>query len=134
MPTKIRLRSVRVALFLLIILSAPGAHAEWLEASTDHFLIYANAKEEWMRDYATTLERFDRGLLQGRRPGAGRIARRPPAHAAGRAEGGETPVRDFARNKKALADFNIEETYEAGISLTGPEVKSVRDGRAGRRL
>jgi SsrA-binding protein len=39
-------------------------------------------------------------------------------------------VRDFARNKKALADFNIEETYEAGISLTGPEVKSVREGRA----
>ena len=37
---------------------------------------------------------------------------------------------DFARNKKALHDFSIEETYEAGISLTGPEVKSVREGRA----
>ena len=37
---------------------------------------------------------------------------------------------DFARNKKALHDFTIEETYEAGISLTGPEVKSVREGRA----
>ena len=37
---------------------------------------------------------------------------------------------DFARNKKALNDFNIEETYEAGIALTGPEVKSVRAGRA----
>ena len=37
---------------------------------------------------------------------------------------------DFARNKKALHDFNIEETYEAGIALTGPEVKSVRAGRA----
>jgi SsrA-binding protein len=39
-------------------------------------------------------------------------------------------VTDFARNRKALHDFNIEETYEAGISLTGPEVKSVRAGRA----
>jgi SsrA-binding protein len=39
-------------------------------------------------------------------------------------------VTDFARNKKALHDFNIEETYEAGISLTGPEVKSIREGRA----
>jgi SsrA-binding protein len=39
-------------------------------------------------------------------------------------------VTDFARNKKALHDFNIEETYEAGIALTGPEVKSVRAGRA----
>lgn len=37
---------------------------------------------------------------------------------------------DFARNKKAIHDFTIEETYEAGISLTGPEVKSVRAGRA----
>ena len=37
---------------------------------------------------------------------------------------------DFARNKKATHDFNIEETYEAGIVLTGPEVKSVREGRA----
>ncbi len=37
---------------------------------------------------------------------------------------------DYARNKKAFHDFTIEETYEAGISLTGPEVKSVRAGRA----
>ncbi|MGB3633032.1 MAG: SsrA-binding protein SmpB [Rubrobacteraceae bacterium] len=37
---------------------------------------------------------------------------------------------DFARNKKALHDFHIEETYEAGLTLTGPEVKSVRAGRA----
>ena len=36
----------------------------------------------------------------------------------------------FARNKKALHDFDVEETYEAGIVLTGPEVKSVREGRA----
>jgi SsrA-binding protein len=37
---------------------------------------------------------------------------------------------DFARNKKAWHDFSIEETYEAGVSLTGPEVKSIREGRA----
>jgi SsrA-binding protein len=36
----------------------------------------------------------------------------------------------FAQNKKARHDFNIEETYEAGIVLTGPEVKSIREGRA----
>jgi SsrA-binding protein len=39
-------------------------------------------------------------------------------------------VTDYARNRKALHDFDIEEVYEAGISLTGPEVKSVRAGRA----
>jgi SsrA-binding protein len=36
----------------------------------------------------------------------------------------------FAQNRKALHDFDIEETYEAGIQLTGPEVKSIREGRA----
>ncbi len=36
----------------------------------------------------------------------------------------------YARNKKALHDFDIEETYEAGIVLEGPEVKSIREGRA----
>ncbi|MCA3747839.1 MAG: SsrA-binding protein SmpB [Rubrobacter sp.] len=40
---------------------------------------------------------------------------------------------DFARNRKALHDFDIEETYEAGIALTGPEVKSIREGRANLR-
>jgi SsrA-binding protein len=38
--------------------------------------------------------------------------------------------RVFTQNKKALHDFDIEETYEAGIQLTGPEVKSIREGRA----
>ena len=36
----------------------------------------------------------------------------------------------YARNRKALHDFSIEETFEAGIQLTGPEVKSIRAGRA----
>jgi SsrA-binding protein len=36
----------------------------------------------------------------------------------------------FAQNRKALHDFQIEETYEAGLALTGPEVKSIREGRA----
>ena len=34
-----------------------------------------------------------------------------------------------ANNKKARHDYFIEETYEAGISLTGTEIKSVRQGR-----
>ncbi len=35
-----------------------------------------------------------------------------------------------ARNKKALHDYNIGERVEAGIVLTGTEVKSLRAGRA----
>jgi len=34
-----------------------------------------------------------------------------------------------ARNKKAFHDFFIVESYEAGIVLTGPEVKSIRAGK-----
>ena len=36
-------------------------------------------------------------------------------------------------NKKAFHDYSIESTIEAGIVLTGPEVKSLRAGRANLR-
>ena len=36
-------------------------------------------------------------------------------------------------NKKAFHDYTIESTMEAGIVLTGPEVKSLRGGRANLR-
>jgi len=36
----------------------------------------------------------------------------------------------ITENKKARHEFFIEETYEAGISLVGTEVKSLRAGRA----
>ncbi|MDF2546764.1 MAG: smpB [Anaerosolibacter sp.] len=35
----------------------------------------------------------------------------------------------IANNKKAYHDYFIEETYEAGIVLTGTEVKSIRMGK-----
>lgn len=34
------------------------------------------------------------------------------------------------QNRKARHDFNIEETFEAGIALKGTEVKSLRAGKA----
>lgn len=34
-----------------------------------------------------------------------------------------------ANNKKARHDYFIEETYEAGIVLTGTEIKSIRQGK-----
>lgn len=37
--------------------------------------------------------------------------------------------RPLAQNKKARHDYNILETVEAGIVLTGTEIKSVRGGR-----
>ena len=42
-------------------------------------------------------------------------------------------MRVVATNKKAYRDFQILETYEAGIELKGTEVKSVREGRVNLR-
>jgi SsrA-binding protein len=39
-------------------------------------------------------------------------------------------IKVVATNKKAFHDYFIEETYEAGIVLTGTEIKSLRLGRA----
>ncbi len=36
---------------------------------------------------------------------------------------------NVARNRKALRDYFIEDRFEAGIVLTGTEVKSLREGR-----
>ena len=36
----------------------------------------------------------------------------------------------IAQNRKARHDYHIEDVYEAGIVLTGTEVKSLRAGRA----
>ena len=38
-----------------------------------------------------------------------------------------------AENRKARHDYFIEESYEAGIALTGSEIKSVRGGRLNLR-
>jgi SsrA-binding protein len=38
-----------------------------------------------------------------------------------------------ADNRKARHDYHIEESYEAGIALTGSEIKSVRAGRVNLR-
>ena len=35
----------------------------------------------------------------------------------------------IARNRKALHEYHIEDTYDAGLVLQGPEVKSIRGNR-----
>jgi len=42
----------------------------------------------------------------------------------------ETGRRVVAQNRKARHDYAIEDTWEAGMVLTGTEVKSLREGRA----
>lgn len=43
------------------------------------------------------------------------------------------PQHTIADNRKARHDFFIEESYEAGLALTGSEIKSIRAGRANLR-
>lgn len=38
-------------------------------------------------------------------------------------------IKIIATNKKAYHDYFIDETFEAGIALTGTEVKSIREGK-----
>ena len=42
-------------------------------------------------------------------------------------------VKVVCQNKKAYHDYHIEATYEAGMVLSGPEVKSLRAGKANMR-
>jgi SsrA-binding protein len=41
--------------------------------------------------------------------------------------------KDVAVNRRAYHDYFIDEKYEAGVMLTGTEIKSVRNGRANLR-
>src|SRR5512146_2318662 len=42
----------------------------------------------------------------------------------------KTERETIARNKRARHDYHILDTWEAGIVLTGSEVKALRDGKA----
>jgi SsrA-binding protein len=42
-------------------------------------------------------------------------------------------IKVVATNRKAHHDYSIEDTFEAGIALTGSEIKSIRAGRVNLR-
>ena len=42
----------------------------------------------------------------------------------------EKPRKSIAKHKRARFDYHIDETFEAGLVLTGSEVKALREGRA----
>jgi tetratricopeptide (TPR) repeat protein len=47
---------------IVLALFAGPAHAEWLEASSDHFVIYGDLNEKAIREFADRLERFHAGM------------------------------------------------------------------------
>ena len=57
-------------------------------------------------------------------------ADRLEARAKDRASAKATGKKPIASNRRALHEYEVEERLEAGIALTGTEVKSLRAGRA----
>ena len=45
----------------------------------------------------------------------------------------ESARENIAENRKAMHDYHLLETFEAGIALQGTEVKSIREGRVNLR-
>lgn len=45
------------------------------------------------------------------------------------AKGSEDGRKVLARNRKALHEYHVLDSWEAGIALTGPEVKSIKGGK-----
>lgn len=52
----------RLLLAATLLLSPTAASAKWHEASTDHFVVYADQDPEKLRAFATKLERFDAAM------------------------------------------------------------------------
>lgn len=48
-----------IAALAAMLLGAGQAHARWLEAKSEHFIIYSEQKPEELKEYATRLEKFD---------------------------------------------------------------------------
>lgn len=51
-----------IPLLASVFIAAAPAHAEWWEAKTEHFIIYAQDNERSTREFATKLESFDHAL------------------------------------------------------------------------
>ncbi|MBL0923487.1 MAG: DUF1570 domain-containing protein [Sphingomonadaceae bacterium] len=54
---------LRQFLLMFLLLAAP-AHAQWKEASSDHFVIYSEQPEKDIRDFAERLERFHNAMAE----------------------------------------------------------------------
>src|SRR5689334_19573803 len=56
-----------------------------------------------------------------------------PAKTGQAGDSNSEKIKEVASNRKAYHDFFIDEKIEAGLVLTGTEIKSVRDGRVNLR-
>ncbi|WP_447726907.1 tetratricopeptide repeat protein [Sphingomonas koreensis] len=61
---------IRSLLAAALLIAPAAAHADWYEASTDHFVVYSEDNPERLEKFATQLERFDKALRAMRGLGA----------------------------------------------------------------
>lgn len=54
-----RLKAVALAMLALVTVGASPAHAEWLRAESQHFIVYGDTSEAALRRYVQKVERFD---------------------------------------------------------------------------
>jgi len=52
----------KAGLAIALAIAAAPSSAAWLEARTDHFIVYSEGSEASVRSYAAKLERFDQGM------------------------------------------------------------------------
>ncbi len=60
------MRLVAISIFIIFVASSVPAQAKWVEASSDHFVIYADRSEKSVRAYAERLELFHAALAAGK--------------------------------------------------------------------
>lgn len=53
-----------IALGILLLCTGAAANADWLEASSDHFVIYGNQKEQAIQEFAERLETFHAAMAR----------------------------------------------------------------------
>ena len=120
---------MRKALWMLsLLIASTGAHAAWLEASSDHFVVYGDTTEENLRRFAEQLERYDAAMSVI--TGTPRRKPSPSARVTIYATGGDDELRELAaqngRVSRNIAGFYIPAM--AGPVAFVPRIAAARKG------
>src|SRR5260370_14803437 len=61
------------------------------------------------------------------------MAKQSAARNEAKSQPGDAPIKVMTVNRQAYHDYFVERTVEAGISLVGTEIKSIREGKVNLR-
>lgn len=122
----------RITIALLALLTAQPAWADWYEASSDHFVIYADDKERDIQRFAEELERYHSAMasLTGRATEKPSPSNRVVIYVVG----SQRDIRELAGgNSRTIAGLYIPRAGAAGACsrLTFSSVGARRSGCSG---